>query len=64
MSQADVHAFQRKVAFFEKGARLRADRKVIISPMFGRRARETAGALGMIVYSTSYEMEQERETLR
>ncbi|MBI2875722.1 MAG: DUF3782 domain-containing protein [Candidatus Tectomicrobia bacterium] len=63
MSKADVHAFHRKIAFFEKQMGLKADRKIIISPMLGRYAQETIQRLGMTVYSTIYDVKPEEETL-
>ena len=55
MSKYDVHAFDRKVAFYEKRHQVKVDRKLIITPMLDPRAKELVRTLRMNVYTSSYE---------
>jgi hypothetical protein len=55
MSKYDVHAFDKKVAFYEKRHQVKVDRKLIITPMLDPRARELVRTLRMNVYTSSYE---------
>jgi hypothetical protein len=50
MSKPDVHAFQRKVDFYERLHQRPITRRLIISPMVHPKAKETADKLGIEVY--------------
>jgi hypothetical protein len=51
MSNADMHTFARKVAFYEKRHQRQASRRLVISPMVDDRAQTLAKQLGIEVYS-------------
>ncbi len=51
MSKSDMYIFERKVRFYEKRHKRRADRLLVISPMVDERAKEAARRLGIEVYS-------------
>ncbi len=57
ISKAEVYAFERKVAFYEKEKAITADRKAIVSPMFEKGAKEVAEKLGIEIYTAPEEME-------
>ncbi len=51
MSKADMHAFNRKVIFYEAKHNVKVQRKIVISPMVDSYAMELAKDLGIEVYS-------------
>ena len=55
-SRQEVHNFARKVAFYEKEEGVKARRMIIISPMFGPRAIELAGDLGIETFTSVYDV--------
>jgi len=60
MSKSDMYIFERKVRFYEKRHKRRADRLLVISPMVDERAKEAAGRLGIEVYSYAEDVPPER----
>ena len=56
ISWQEVHAFARKVAFYEQEESVRARRMIIISPMFGPRAEDLADDLGMETFTSAYDV--------
>ncbi len=57
MSKPDVHAFQRKVDFYERLHQRPITRRLIISPMIHPKAKETADKLGIEVYGYARDVE-------
>ena len=55
MSKSDVYAFERKVAFYEHRHGVKADRKIIITPMLDPRAQLVVDELGIQVYASAYD---------
>jgi len=55
MSKSDVYAFERKVAFYEQRRGVKADRKIIITPMLDPRAQPVVDELGIHVYTSAYD---------
>ena len=51
MSREEMHAFQRKVEFYESKHGTKVKRKIVISPMVEDRAKALARELGIEVYS-------------
>ncbi len=51
MSKADMHAFNKKVIFYETKHNVKVQRKIVISPMVDSYAMELAKDLGIEVYS-------------
>lgn len=51
MSRADMHAFNKKVIFYETKHNVKVQRKIVISPMVDNYAMELAKDLGIEVYS-------------
>ncbi len=51
MSKPDIYIFDRKVSFYQKRHKRKADRKLVISPMVDPKAEEAAEKLGIEVYS-------------
>jgi len=56
ISRGDVEHFYRKVAFYEQEEDVKVGRMLMISPMFGPRARELAQSRGMETYTSAYDM--------
>jgi hypothetical protein len=56
ISRGDVEHFQRKVTFYEQEEGVKVKRMLIISPMFGPRARELAQSRGMETYTSAYDV--------
>jgi len=56
ISRQEVHNFARKVAFYEREEGVKARRMIIISPVFGPRAIELAGDLGMETFTSVYDV--------
>ncbi len=56
VSRGDVEHFRRKVIFYEQEEDVKVERTLIISPMFGPRARELAQAKGMETYTSAYDV--------
>jgi hypothetical protein len=57
MSKGDVHAFQRKVEFYEKKQKVKVERKGIIAPFVDPRARPVIERFGIAVYSSGYDVQ-------
>lgn len=60
MSKADIHFFDRKTAYYEKHHNREVTRKMVISPMVDKRAKDLAKRLGIEVYSHSYDVSLEQ----
>jgi len=58
MSKGDVYIFERKVAFYERRQGVKADCKIIITPMLDPRAQPVVDELGIRVYATAYDFGQ------
>ncbi len=56
VSRGDVEHFRRKVIFYEQEEDVKVERTLIISPMFGPKARELAQAKGMETYTSAYDV--------
>ena len=56
VSRGDVEHFHRKIAFYEQEEGVKVKRALVISPMFGPRARELAQARGMETYTSVYDV--------
>ncbi len=65
MSREEMHAFQRKVEFYESRHGKKVKRKIVISPMVEDRAKDLAKELGIEVYSYPEDIsfENEKETV-
>ena len=59
MSKSDMHAFSRKVHFYEKHHNKKANRQIVISPMLDRYAHPVAETLGIEVYSYAEDVNME-----
>ena len=57
MSKGDVHAFQRKVEFYEKKQNVKVERKGIIAPFVDPRARPVIERFGIAVFSSGYDVQ-------
>ncbi len=57
VSKSEMYTFERKVRFYERRHNCRADRKLVISPMVDKQAREVAENLGIQVYSYAEEVD-------
>lgn len=55
MSKGDVYIFERKVAFYERRHGIKADDKIIITPMLDPRAQAVVDELGIRVYTSAYD---------
>lgn len=55
MSKGDVYIFERKVAFYERRHGIKADDKIIITPMLDPRAQGVVDELGIRVYTSAYD---------
>ena len=58
MSKGDVYIFERKVAFYERRQGVKADCKIIITPMLDPRAQPVVDELGIQVYASAYDFGQ------
>jgi hypothetical protein len=58
MSKGDVYIFERKVAFYERRQGVKADCKIIITPMLDPRAQPVVDELGIQVYTSAYDFGQ------
>jgi len=58
MSKGDVYIFERKVAFYERRQGVKADCKIIITPMLDPRAQPVVDELGIRVYASAYDFGQ------
>jgi hypothetical protein len=56
MTKADMYTFERKVRFYERRHRGKADRMIAVSPMIDPRAQRVARRLGIETYSDSLEV--------
>ena len=56
ISRGDVEHFYRKIGFYEQEEGVQVERALVISPMFGPRARELAQARGMETYTSAYDV--------
>ncbi|MCB2261713.1 MAG: DUF3782 domain-containing protein [Candidatus Thiosymbion ectosymbiont of Robbea hypermnestra] len=56
MSKSDMHAFARKVRFYEKRHHRQADRMIVVSPMIDELARPVGKKLGIELYPDSLEV--------
>ncbi len=56
MSKGDVYIFERKVAFYERRHGIKADGKIIITPMLDPRAQPVVDELGIRVYASAYDL--------
>jgi len=56
LTKLDVYAFDKKIRFYEKLHEVKADRRILISPMVEDKARNLAIELGMEVYSYADEV--------
>lgn len=56
----DVYIFERKVAFYERRHGIKAEGKIIITPMLDPRARPVVDELGIRVYASVYDLGEER----
>jgi hypothetical protein len=54
VSRQDVHAFDRKTAFYEQQENVTVKRKIIISPFFGPDAEALADELAIETYTSAY----------
>jgi len=57
ISRSEMHAFHRKVEFYEKRHQRAATRKLVISPMVEERAKSLAAELGVEVYTHAGDVE-------
>ncbi len=57
MSKADMYIFEKKASFYEKLHGCKANRKIVISPMIGDKAKDLATQLGIEVYSYGEDVE-------
>lgn len=55
-SRGDVEHFRRKLSFYEKEESVKVERAIVISPMFGPGAWESARASGMETYTSAYDV--------
>ncbi len=56
IDKAGMYIFERKVRFYEKRHKCKADRLIVVSPMIDPRAEKVAGKLGIETYSDSLEV--------
>lgn len=56
VSISDMYTFARKVAFYEKLRGVRAERRIVVSPMVHPHARDVAQKLGIEVYTSAYDV--------
>lgn len=59
MDKAGIHAFARKVDFYEKKHQRQAQRRIVITPMLDPRAAPVAQRLGIEVYCDADEVSAE-----
>ncbi len=59
MDKAGIHAFARKVDFYEKKHQRQAQRRIVITPMLDPRAAPVAQRLGIEVYCDADEVRVE-----
>jgi hypothetical protein len=57
VDKAGMYIFERKARFYERRHQRKADRLIVISPMFDTRAQKVAGQLGVETYSDSLDVE-------
>ena len=57
MNRGNMYIFDRKVTFYEKKHKRKADRKIVISPMITKRAKKVAQKFGIEVYSYADDVE-------
>ena len=57
MSKADMYIFEKKATFYEKLHGCKANRKIVISPMVGDKAKDLATQLRIEVYSYGEDVE-------
>lgn len=58
MSKADMYIFEKKARFYEKLHGCKANRKIVISPMVGDKAKDLAPQLGIEIYSYAEDVEK------
>jgi hypothetical protein len=58
IDKAGMYIFERKVRFYEKRHRRKADRMIVVSPMIEPRAEKVAQKLGVETYGDSSEVEE------
>ncbi len=56
VNRSDVHIFTRKVEFYEREESVKVKRTIIISPMFGPRAKDLADELGIETFASVYDV--------
>lgn len=59
MSKPDMHAFIRKIKYYENRHECKANRKIVISPMIDERAKVLADKMGIEIYSYADDVKRE-----